>query len=78
MNGLCNLKNAVYQPIIFLKEYIKDKNSYMGISSVTWKLVYNNHNYSFSHERLSNQTVLSKHFSKLKNNSLTPEIQQRI
>ena len=62
MNGLCNLKNEVYQAIICPKENIKDKKTYSGILSVTWKLGYDDHIYSFSHERLSNQTALSKHF----------------
>ena len=39
------------------------------------KLGFNNHNHSFSHEHLKNQTALSKHFWKLKNKGLTPEIQ---
>ena len=43
-----------------------------------WKLRFNNHIHSFSHERLKNQTALSKHFWKLKNKGLTPEIQWSI
>ena len=80
MNGLCNLKNVVYQGIIFPKENIKDKKktTHIGISLVRWKLRYNNHIHLFSHECLSNQTVLSKHFWKVKNKGLTPEIQWRI
>ena len=31
--------------------------------------------YSFFHERLKNQTALSKHFWKMKNRGLTPKIQ---
>ena len=62
MNGLCNLKNVEYQAIIFPKENVNDKKSYIGISSVKWKLRYNNHIHSFSHERLRNQIALSKHF----------------
>ena len=67
MNGLCNLKNVVYQAIIFPKENIKDRKTYIGISSFRWKLRYNNHIHSFSHECLRNQMALSKHFWKLKN-----------
>ena len=72
MNGLSNLKNVIYQAIIFPKENI---NTYIGISLVRWKLGYNNHIPSLSHERLRNQTTLSKHFWKLKNMGLSPEIQ---
>ena len=32
----------------------------------------------FSHERMKNQTALSKHFWKLENKGLAPEIQWRI
>ena len=57
---------------------IKDNKTYVGILSVWWKLGYNNHIYSFSHEHLQNQTSLGKHFWKLKKKRLTPEIQWRI
>ena len=76
MNGICNLKNVVYQATIFPKENIKDKKIYIGILSVRWKVGYNNH--IFSHECLRNQTALSKHFWKLKNKGLTPKIQWKI
>ena len=33
MNGLCNLDNVVYQAIIYPKEDINDRKSYIGISS---------------------------------------------
>ena len=78
MNGMCNLKNVVYQATIFPKENIKNKKNYIRISSVRWKLGYNKHIHSFSHECLRNQTALSKHFWKLKNIGLTPKIQWRI
>ena len=34
MNGLCNLDNVVYQGIICLKENVKDRKTYIGISSM--------------------------------------------
>ena len=78
MNGLCNLNNVVYQGIIYPKENIKDKKTYVGISSTKWEIRYANHKYSFSHEHLKHQTALSKHFWSLKNKGLTPEIQWSI
>ena len=33
MNGICSLNNVVYKAI-FPKENVKDKNIYIGISSV--------------------------------------------
>ena len=78
MNGLCNLENVAYQGIIYPKENVKDKKIYIWISSMKWKLRYNNHSYSFLHEHLKNQTALSKKFWSLKNKGLTPEIQWSI
>ena len=42
MNGLCNLNNVVYQGIIYPKENVKDKKTYIGISSMKWKIRYAN------------------------------------
>ena len=78
MEGICDLKNVVYQATIFPKEKVKDKKVYIGISLVRWKLRYNNHIHSFSLEYSRNQTALSKQFLKLKNRSLTPKIQWKI
>ena len=78
MNGLCNLENVVYQGIIYPKENVKDTKTYIGISSTKWKLKFNDHNHSFSHEHLKNQTALSKQFWGLKNKGLTVEIQWSI
>ena len=50
MNGLCNLDNVVYQAIIYPKEDISDKKYYIGVSSTNWKIRYENHKFSFSHE----------------------------
>ena len=50
MNGLCNLDNVVYQAIIYPKEDINHRKSYIGISSTYWKIRYGNHKFSFSHE----------------------------
>ena len=77
-NGLCNLNDVVYQGIIYPKENIMDKKTYIGISSTKWKIRYANHKYSFSHEYLKHQTAICKHFWSLKNKGLTPEIQWSI
>ena len=42
MNGLCNLNNVVYQAIIYPKENITDRKTYIGISSTKWKERYTN------------------------------------
>ena len=75
MNGLCNLDNVA---IIYPKEDINDRKSYIGISSTKWKIRYGNHKFFFSHEHLKNQTALSQHFGGLKNKGLTPDIQWSI
>ena len=60
MNGLCNLENcSCTKGSFFPKENIKNRKFYIGISSTNWKLEFNNHNHSFSHEHLKNQTDLS-------------------
>ena len=78
MNGLCNLDNVVYQAIIYPKEDINDRKSYIGISSTNWKIRYGNHKFYFSHEHKKNQTALSKHYWGLKNKGLTPDIKWSI
>ena len=61
MNGIGNLKNRV-SSYYFTKGKCKRKERiYIGISLVRWKLRYNNHIHSFSHEHLRNQIALSKH-----------------
>ena len=78
MNGLCNLDNVVYQAIIYPKENINDRKSYIGVSSTNWKIRYGNHKFSFSNEHQKNQTALSKHYWGLKNKGLIPDIQWSI
>ena len=78
MNGLCNLDNVVYQGIIYPKENVKDRKTYIGNSSTKGKSRYANHKFSFSNEHLKNKTALSKNFWSLKNEGLTPEIQWSI
>ena len=68
MNGLRNLDNVVYQGVIYPKENVKDRKTYIGIPLTKWNSRYTNHKFSFS---LKNQTALSKHFWSLKNKGLT-------
>ena len=75
MNGLCNLNNVIYQAIIYPKENITDKKTYIGLTSTKWKERYSNHKFTFSHEHLKYHTTLSKQFWCLKNKGLTPEIE---
>ena len=75
MNGRCNLNNVIYQAIIYPKEEITDKKTYIGLASTKWKQRFLNHKFTFSHEHLKNHTALSKHFCFLKNKGLTPEIE---
>ena len=78
MSSICNLINVAYQATIFPKENVIDQKNHIEISLVRWKLGYNNHVHSFSHERFRNQTALSKYFWKLKNRGLTLKIQGKI
>ena len=78
MNGLYNLNNVIYQAIIYPKENITDKKTYIGLGSTKWKERYFNHKFTFSHEHLKNHTTLSKHFWFLKNKGVTPETEWSI
>ena len=64
--------------MIYTKENITDRKTYIGISSSKWKETLANHKYSFSHEHLKHQTALSKQFWSLKNKGFIPEIQWSI
>ena len=75
MNELRKLDNVVHQVIIYPKENVKDRKTYIGISSTKLESRYANHKFSFSHEHLKNQTAQYKHFWSLKNKGLTREIQ---
>ena len=68
----------VYQRIIHPKENVKNTKTYIGISSKKWNWRPNNHNHSFAHEHLKNQTPYASILWNLKNKSLTPEIQWSI
>ena len=46
MNELCNLNNVIYQAIIYPKEDITDKKTYIILSSTKWKERYSNHKYT--------------------------------
>ena len=76
MNGLCNLNNVIYQAIIYPKENITDKKTYIGLASTKWKERYSNHKFTFSHEHLKHHKALSKQC--LKNKGLNPEIEWSI
>ena len=62
---MCNLDNVVYQTIIYPKENI-NKEYCIGVLSTNWKIRYENHKFSFSHEHQKNQAALSKHYWGLK------------
>ena len=78
MNGRYNLNNIIYQAIIYPKEDITDRKTYIGLASTKWKQRFLNHKFTFSHEHLKNHTALSKHFWFLKYKGLTPEIEWSI
>ena len=73
-----NLNNEIYQTIIYPKENITYKKTYIGLTSTKWKERYSNHKFTFSHDYLKHHTALSKQFWRLKNKGLTPEIEWSI
>ena len=64
--------------MIYPKENITDKKTYIGLASTKWKERYSNYKFTFSHEHLKHHTALSKQFWWLKNKGLTPEIEWSI
>ena len=64
--------------MIYPKENITDKKTYIGLTSTKWKERYSNHKFTFSHELLKHHTALSKQFWWLRNKGLTPEIEWSI
>ena len=61
MNGRCNLNNVIYQAIIYPKENITDKKTYIGLASTKWKERFFNHKFTFSHEHLKT----TRHYQKI-------------
>ena len=78
INGLCNLDNVVYQGIIYPKENVKDRKTYIGISSTKWKFRHANHKFSFSHEHLKTKLPYLSIFGVWKIKVWPPEIQWSI
>ena len=72
MNGLRNLNNVIYQAIIYPKENITDKKTYIGLMSTKWKERYSNHEFTLSHEHLKHHTALSKQFWCFKKQRVNP------
>ena len=78
MNGLCNLKNEVYQAIIVPKENVKDKKNYIGNSLVIWKLGLIIIFICYFMNAWEIKLLYPNIFWKLKNMDLTLEIRWRI
>ena len=66
MEGNCNLVNVVYQANVSTKEGKFNNEVNIGISSPNRKFRCYNHRQYFNKLLLSNQTVLSKFYWKLK------------
>ena len=72
MNGRCNLNNVIYQAIIYPKEDITDKKTYIGLASTKWKQRFLNQKLTFSHEHLKKPYGTIKTFLVFKKQMFNP------
>ena len=63
LDGECLVNEVVYQATVKTKD---TKETYIGLTSNQFKARYRNHQMSFRHEKRRNETELSKHLWKLK------------
>ena len=63
LNGECLVNEVVYQATVKTKD---TKETYIGLTANEFKARYRNHQKSFRHEKRKNDTELSKHLWKLK------------
>ena len=63
LDGECLVNEVVYQATVKTKD---TKETYIGLTANQFKARYRNHQMSFRHEKRKNETELSKHLCKLK------------
>lgn len=63
LNGECLVSEVVYQATVNTQD---TKETYIGLTATQFKARYSNHQMSFRHEKRRNETELSKHLWKLK------------
>ena len=75
LQGKCLVDNLVYQAEV---ETDKERQTYVGLSSTTFKVRYGNHKSSFKNENSKTETTLSKHIWDLKSKGYNFEVKFKI
>ena len=75
LEGKCLVDNLVYQAEVVTNE---ETQTYIGLSSTTFKLRYGNHKESFNNEASKSKSTLSKHIWGLKNKGVNYETKFKI
>ena len=75
LEGKCLVDNLVYQAEVVTD---KDTQTYVGLTSTTFKLRYGNHKESFKNENSKGKSTLSKHIWGLKNKGVKYETKFKI
>ena len=75
LQGKCLVDNLVYQAEV---ETDKERQTYVGLSSTTFKVRYANHKSSFKNENSKTETTLSKHIWDLKSKGENFEVKFKI
>ena len=66
LGGFCLTDNLIYQTTVIPTQAQAQAQTYIGLTSTTFKLRLGNHKKSFNHERYRNETTLSQHLWDLK------------
>ena len=78
LSGECQKTNVIYQATVIPEDNNTPVETYIGLTSTTFKLRYGNHKFSFNHEDEGGQTALSKHVWALKKKNVKFKINWRI
>ena len=73
----CKTPKIIYQATV-TRQDSQNKETYIGLSETEFKLRFNNHTHSFRHKEHRNDTALSQHIWKLKDNNKNYEIEWKI
>ena len=75
LEGNCGIRNVIYQATV---QSENDEQTYVGLTSTTFKARWSNHNTGFEHEKHRTDTTLSKHIWELKDKKVDYKISWKI
>ena len=76
LNGQCLTENLIYQATVTENDGLK--NTYIGLTSSSFKTRLGNHNKSFTHERYCHETSLSSYLWSLKQKNVEYDLDWKI